>query len=201
MSEKLPVILASGSKARRVMLEGAGIKFTAETSSVDEQKILDNIPDIDMTNTRRARILACAKALDIAARHPGALVIGADQILELDGIIMVKATSAEEAKENFKTMRGKVHTLISAVCVARGKEILWEYAEQASLAMREFDDIFLDRYCEQAGEALTYCVGGYKLESLGAQLFANVQGDYFTILGMPLLPLLKYLHDEHGISL
>jgi septum formation protein len=201
MPEAPLLILASKSAARRAMLTNAGISFTADAADLDEKEILSSITNPEATTTDKARLLACEKALSVAKNYPDALVIGADQILELDGEILTKAADAQEAKENLKYLRGKIHTLISAVCVVRNKEILWEYADHAALGMREFEDDFLDRYCVKAGDALTTCVGGYELEGIGVQLFSNVQGDYFTILGMPLLPLLKYLYEEQGIGL
>lgn len=193
------LILASGSKARAEMLRGAGLAFEIIPASIDEQKLLRPMVQQNAAPETIAAALAQAKALHVARQNPGATVIGADQVLWFDGKIYSKAKDVAEARENLQGFRGKTHTLISAACVAQDDKILWEGTARADLTMRRFDDAFLDGYIGMAGDALLKTVGGYELESAGKMLFENVEGDYFTVLGMPLMPLLEFLKGSgHG---
>lgn len=180
------IILASASKARAEMLRGAGIDFEIRPAGLDEAALRD----------QGAQALADAKALQIARQNSGALVIGADQILTLDGEILSKARDKEEARTKLQKLKGKTHHLTAAISVAQGETILWQACDRATLTMRDFDDEFLERYMKRAGEALTASVGAYWLEDVGAWLFEKIEGDYFTILGMPLLPLLQFLRER-----
>lgn len=199
------LILASQSAARQNMLRAAGLEFEMQPANLDETAILkvwqETQQDKQILPKDMALLLAEEKARFVSAQHPGALVIGADQILECEGEILSKAEDKNEAEEKLKFLRGKTHSLISAVVVAYENKILWGAQDMAHLSMHEFDEEFLARYCQSAGQALTHSVGAYELESLGIQLFDKVEGNYFTILGLPLLPLLKYLREEHGMSL
>lgn len=191
------LILASKSSARQNMLRAAGLEFEIRPAEIDESVAQSsNAPPSEV-----AQELARAKALHVAAGHPDALVIGSDQILECEGQILTKAANKDEAREKLKTLRGKTHSLISAVTLAKNDEILWQQTGNAFLTMHNFNDDFLESYIERAGEALTRSVGAYELESTGVQLFETIKGDYFTILGMPLLPLLTYLRTQQGIGL
>ena len=193
----MTLILASGSLARQNMLRAAGLEFETYPADIDEEiRQISGSPPLDI-----ALSLACEKALHVSAKNPDTLVIGADQILQYEGKIMSKAANENEAREKLKTLRGKTHNLISAVAVAKNDKVLWKNTACAFLTMYNFDDEFLETYIEKAGAALTRSVGAYELESIGVQLFENIEGDYFTILGMPLLPLLTYLRQEHGIEL
>lgn len=140
--------------------------------------------------------LAEAKALAVCGRHPGAFVVGADQILELDGRRFDKPADRAEAARHLRALRGRTHRLISAVATARDGVVLWRHVDTARLTMRAFDDAFLERYLDAAGDAIFGCVGAYRLEGVGAQLFETVDGAYFTVLGLPLLPLLEHLRHE-----
>ena len=197
----MTLILASQSVARKNMLDAAKVKYTAIPADLDEDSITDEAVKGGKTPAQIASILASEKAKHIAKDHADALVIGSDQILECEGSMLTKASDENEAREKLKSLRGKTHHLISAVCVARGSQSLWQETQTANLTMHNFDDAFLDKYIVDAGIALTRSVGAYELESLGVNLFEKIEGDYFTILGMPLLPLLSYLRDEQGISL
>lgn len=193
------LVLASQSQARQNMLRSCGLEFEAYPADLDEQALIrDSHSDNDSHIAAR---LAAAKAEAISAKFPDALVIGSDQILECDGQILSKAADKNEAREKLIFLRGKTHRLISAVALAKGSEVIWQHSDQVSLTMHNFDDAFLDSYIDNAGDALTACVGAYEFEGLGAQLFEKIEGDYFTILGMPLLPLLNYLRSEHGVGL
>lgn len=195
------LILASGSAARRSMLENAGLVFSVMPSQIDEAEIKDKLSAENTAPRDIAMALAKAKALDVAQSHGGAIVIGADQVLAFEGEILDKAQSEDDALEKLKALRGKTHTLISAVSVAIDDDIVWEYSDEATMTMHDFDDDFLDLYCQRAGEALTRSVGAYELESYGSWLFSAVEGSFFTVLGMPLLPLLDYLRNEQRMGL
>ncbi len=197
----MKLILASKSVTRQNMLRATGLDFEAFPADLDEDSIKKEQLKTEASPQDIARILACEKALLIANKFPDALVIGSDQILQYEDKIMDKAANIEEAREKLTILRGKTHNLISAVTVVKNDEILWQDVQSAFLTMHDFNDQFLEAYIEEAGEALTRSVGAYELESIGAQLFESIEGDYFTILGMPLLPLLTYLRQEQGIGL
>ena len=186
-----PVVLASISMSRRMLLEGAGIDFTATAPDVDEAAVKAEFADADAASL--AGILADRKALAVSARVPGALVIGGDSTLACEGRLFDKPVDVAAACEQLRSLRGRVHELLSAVSVARNGIVEWRHVASAHLTMRSFSDEFLARYAALSGDALTTSVGAYRLEGLGAQLFERIEGDYFTILGLPLLPLLGWL--------
>ncbi len=188
------LILASGSAVRAKMLRDVGLDFEVIPADIDEE-ILQNsgAPPRDI-----ALELSKAKALHIAKQYPDALVIGADQVLGFEGDILSKALGRDEAIAKLRRLKGKAHSLISAVTVAKGELVLWQESDEAHLSMRDFDGTFLHGYLNAAGEGLTRAVGAYELEGAGAWLFERVEGSYFTVLGLPLLPLLGYLKDYQG---
>lgn len=190
------LILASQSKVRQKMLKSAGFDFEVQPASIDERKLEKNMTEDNFSFEDVAQYLADSKALHIAGKDNSNLVIGSDQILVFEEQIISKAMTKEIAVDRLKQFRGKTHTLISAVSVARYSEVIFQDVQRASLTMRDFDDEFLKRYVESAGDVLTSCVGCYALEQTGAQLFEKIDGDYFTILGMPLLPLIGFLQVE-----
>lgn len=196
------LILASASASRRTMLQAAGIPFRIVPADVDEEAIRRDLlaKDPDVTASLVARALARAKAEDVSRKHPAALVIGADQVLELGRQIFTKPESMDGARASLRALAGRTHRLLSAVSLAeRGVEV-WSELDEAALAMRDFSDDFLEDYIAQAGERICACVGAYELEGRGVQLFDSVDGDYFTILGMPLLPLLAELRGRGVIK-
>lgn len=197
-SHSLRLILASGSRARRHMLENAGVKFSVMPADIDER----TAETMFMASKGRiegvAQHLACEKARSVSAALPGAIVIGADQTLIFEGEILSKAVSQDAARKRFERMAGKAHQLISGVALARDGAVLWSHSETAQVHMREYSDGFLGKYCVHAGAAMTESVAGYALEEFGVHLFERIEGDYFTILGMPLLPLLAALRT-HGV--
>lgn len=192
------LILASQSKARQEMLHGAGLSFMSKPADLDEETLIKSLQERSTPLAEIPESLAQAKALAISQQTPNALVIGSDQILEFDGRILSKSATPAEAIEKLKTMSGKSHRLFSGVALARNNEILWSTTDQATLKMHSFDDEFWAAYESKAGVALTTSVGGYWLEDIGSWLFEKIKGDHFTILGMPLLPLLGYLRHHHG---
>lgn len=190
-----PLILASASTARKALLEGAGLDFRTSPADIDEAWIRDQGIAAGIGPDRIARDLAIAKARAVAARSPGAIVLGADQILIRQGQLVSKPRDRSRARAQLVLLRGGPHTLLSAAVLVRDGALLWEHAQTASLTMRDFSDAFLDDYLDRAGADVLASVGAYHLEGLGAQLFTRVEGDYFTVLGLPLLAVLQALRD------
>lgn len=198
MSEASQLILASGSTARRDMLKAAGLVFDVIPANIDEAAVRDAI--LDATSQAEAAdiasVLAAEKARLVSEAHPEALVIGADQVLALGGRIFAKAENLTEARDILSMLRGRTHELVSAVALARGGVVHWQTIAAAEMTMRKFSDEFLGCYLKKLGDRALQSVGCYELEGLGVQLFDEIDGDYFTILGIPLLPLLARLRRE-----
>ncbi|HEY1722587.1 MAG TPA: nucleoside triphosphate pyrophosphatase [Magnetospirillaceae bacterium] len=193
------VILASTSTTRMKLLADAGVTAQSIAPEVDERPVKTRLTSNRARAEKVATELAELKALAVSKLHPDALVIGADQVLDCDGKLLDKPGGIDVAKRQLKDLRGKRHRLISAVAIAQKGEITWSHAESATLSMRVFSDTFLDAYLALAGEAVLGSVGAYQLEALGAQLFTKVEGDFFTVLGLPLLPLLDQLRRAGAI--
>lgn len=193
------IILASGSKARKTMLENAGVHFTAEVSRVDEAAIKQALIAEDAKPGDVADTLAEYKAARLAIKYPDALVIGSDQVLECEGVLFDKAKDLDAAAEKLRTLRGKVHQLHSAAVIFENGKPVWRTLGRAQLFMRNFSDAFLQNYLDRHGEEVLSSVGCYFLEAEGAQLFTRVQGDYFTVLGFPLLDVLGFLRSRGAI--
>lgn len=192
------IILASASASRRRMLDSAGVPLVVDVAAVDEQAVKQSLAQETTNPARVAEALAEMKALRVSARHPGALVIGADQMLDCEGRWFDKPGSLDEARQHLIALRHRTHRLTSSVVAVRDGQRLWRHTESARLTMRDFSDAFLDRYLEDVGPDALHSVGAYQLEGLGAQLFLLIEGDFFTILGLPLLPLLDFLR-ENGV--
>jgi septum formation protein len=190
-----PVVLASQSAARRAVLEGAGAPFETASAGVDEDAAKALLQARSASPKAIAEALAEQKAVAVSARRPG-LVIGADQTLEFEGRLYDKVETLEAARDRLKLLRGKPHQLHSAVVVAKDGAPIWRETVSATLAMRDVSDAFLDFYLAREGEAALGSVGCYRLESLGVQLFARIDGDYFAILGLPLWGLLELLRQH-----
>jgi septum formation protein len=195
------LVLASASVFRRRMLEAAGVAFRVVPAEVDEAAIKRSLAG-EAGPAALAAILAAEKAKAVSARLPGALVIGADQTLALglDDGLLDKPGSLPEAREQLVRLRGNTHRLFTAVTLAREGRVVWRADDSASLTMRRFSDAFLDAYLARAGESLRQIAGAYEIEGLGIQLFDKVEGDHFTIVGLPLLPLLAELRARGVID-
>jgi septum formation protein len=190
------VVLASASAARATLLENAGFVVVREPAAIDESEAKAAFRAEGAEAASCAVALAAAKAARVSRRHPGELVVGADQILVCSGIWFDKPPDRDHARAQLVALRGRTHELVTAVCVFRDGADLWHHVERPRLAMRAFSDAFLDAYLAAGGDAVLGSVGAYQLEGLGAHLFARVEGDYFSILGLPLLPLLDFLRGQ-----
>jgi septum formation protein len=191
------VILASTSAIRQAVLRGAGVEFDAVSPGVDEQAIKDSLLAEGSGPRDIADALAEAKAVKVSMRRPG-LVIGADQTLDLDGTLYDKVDTVEEARERMKLLRGKTHKLHCGMVVAQGGQPIWREVVTTTLRMRPFSDDYLDAYLERNAPGVLSSVGCYQLEGEGVQLFDRIEGDYFAILGLSLIPLLDLLR-RHGV--
>lgn len=190
------IILASGSATRRVLLENAGVPFVVDTAPVDEAAVKQAMRVETDNPARVAEVLAELKATRVSARYPGTIVIGADQMLECERHWFDKPADRDAARAQLLALRDKSHRLVSSVVAVRDGQRLWHHTDSARLHMRRFSDAFLDDYLNRAGEVVLSSVGAYQLEGPGAQLFRAVEGDHFTILGLPLLPLLDFLREN-----
>lgn len=189
------LILASASPFRQHLMREAGLQFSAIPAEIDERAVEQPIRESGATPEEVARQLAIAKAMDVSRRYPGAYVIGSDQVMSMAGRMFHKCLSREEARSQLGEMRGATHRLSSAIAIARDGKTLWTHVSVADMTFRKFSDTFLNRYMETAGDKVLLSVGAYQYEGLGQQLFEKVEGDYFTIIGLPMLPLLAALRD------
>jgi septum formation protein len=197
LSEAL--ILASKSKARAAVLKAAGLEFVQVGSGVDEDALKDALRAEGATVAKQADLLAETKALKVSISHQG-IVLGCDQMLDLDGVGLDKVSTREEAADVLRRLRGKTHILQGAIVACIEGAPVWRHLAQPRLRMRNFSDAFLERYLDEIGDAAFESVGCYQLEGLGAQLFDRIDGDYFSILGMPLLPLMGWLRDRGALQ-
>ena len=194
------LILASSSPTRRRLLADAGLEVRVEPARVDEGAIKCRFRAAGGSAADCALALAEAKALQVAASHHHALVIGADQILVCDGDWLDKPLSLADARVQLLFLRGRTHELLTAACVVHQQAMMWQAVTSARLTMRNFKDRFLDAYLGAEGSAILGSVGSYRLEGRGIQLFARIEGDYFAILGLPLLELLNFLRERRALS-
>lgn len=194
------IILASGSAIRRQILDGAGLEYRVKTSAVDEAIIKSAMLAQSAPPEDIALALAKAKALNVSTLEPQALVIGADQVMVMDGRLYDKPADMDEAAARLWDMRGKTHYLIGAVTIAKDEQIIWQHMSETALTVREFSRSFLDEYLKAEGEGILSSVGAYKFEGRGAQLFESVDGDFFSILGLSLLPVLEVLRQRGVIT-
>ena len=196
------LILASASSIRADMLRASGLEFDVQPSSVDEPSIkaaLKTERDT-LTGDDLASVLGQTKAVDISAKNPADLVIGADQVLSLDGKFYDKPVDLDDARNTLIELRGKTHLLHTAVACALAGEVIWHHEASVALTMRDFSNEFLGLYLADRGDDVLTSVGAYKLEGSGAQLFERIEGDYFSVLGLPLLELLGFLRTTGAIA-
>lgn len=195
----LPLVLASSSPFRRMLMENAGLSFEARAADIDERAVEAGLEG-RASPQAVALELARAKALDVGNHFPDALVIGSDQTMSLGEKVFHKPRDIAEAKRHLLSLSGRTHRLNSAVALVRNGEVVWEHVSSADMSVRPLSNTFIDRYIGRCGEKLLASVGAYQLEGEGVQLFSAIDGDYFTILGLPLLPLLQALRELQAID-
>lgn len=188
------LVLASQSAIRRTILQGAAIPVEVVPADIDERAV--EAQSAAAAPAAVALMLAREKALAVARQHRGRYVLGADQTLALGALRFSKPADRAAAREQLMALRGQTHLLHSALALARDERIVFEHCETARLTMRAFSEDFLDGYLDAAGSAVTASVGAYQVEKVGIQLFERIEGDHFTILGLPLIPLLDFLRRE-----
>ena len=196
----VPLILASSSPFRRMLMENAGLHFQAIAADIDERAI-EAPPERDGAGPDAvALVLAKAKAKEVSDRYTGSLVIGSDQTMSLGSQVFHKPKTMADAENHLRTLSGQTHRLNSAIALARNGDIIWEHVSHADLTMRELPADFIHRHLTRVGEKALSSVGAYQLEGEGIQLFSKIEGDYFTIVGLPMLPLLQQLRELGAID-
>ncbi len=192
------IVLASASTIRAKLLAAAGVPHRVEPAQIDEDEIKASLRLERAPAASVAEILAEAKALQVSQRHRDAMVIGADQVLACAGRLYDKPSDIASARAQLQSLRGQAHRLYAGVCVVHDGQPIWHHNDHADLTMRSFSDAFLDDYLRNIDDDVCQTIGGYRLEGPGAQLFSHIDGDHFTIFGLPLLPLLDFLRG-HGV--
>ncbi|OCJ62285.1 septum formation inhibitor Maf [Agrobacterium tumefaciens] len=197
---KQELILASSSASRQMLMRNAGLTFSAIPADIDERALDEQLEKNGAKPEEVALELAKAKALSVSALHPQALVLGCDQTMALGARVYHKPKTMAEAEAHLLSLSGKVHRLNSAAVLARGGDVVWQTISSAELSVRTLSAEFVSRHLQRVGEKALTSVGAYQLEGEGIQLFTSIEGDYFTILGLPLLPLLMKLRDMDVID-
>lgn len=195
-----PLLLASASRIRLQLLASAGIAVTAKAMHLDEEAIRESLTAEGASPRNLADHLAEMKAAKLAQREPAALVLGCDQVLVLNQRVLAKPESRADARAQLMALRGQSHQLLSAAVLYDAGQPIWRHIGEARLTMRGFSDGYLDRYLDRNWPGISQSVGGYQVEQEGVRLFSRIEGDYFTILGLPLLALLSYLGDRGFIE-
>lgn len=192
----VPLILASASAARRRLLSDAGIPFEAMAPRLDEAALKAALARAGATPANMADALAEAKAVKLSARRPEALVLGADQVLVCEGRVHDKPMDRAAARAQLRILSGRTHRLVCAAVIAAAGRPVWRHAETARLHVRPLSDAFIEAYLDQEGKKLLGCLGAYRLEGMGVQIFEKIEGDHFAILGLPLLAVIAYLRTR-----
>lgn len=194
------LILASKSPYRAQLLKNVGLTFASQPADIDERAVETPLLESGLDAGDVAEILAQTKATEVSLKHPDTYVIGCDQTLSLEGELLHKPADMAEARDRLLKMSGKTHQLNSAVVLVRNQEVLWSHVEVAKMKMRQLDPGFIGRHLASVGEIALTSVGAYQIEGEGLQLFEQITGDFFTIMGLPLLPLLSELRDRKLID-
>lgn len=195
-----PLVLASGSAIRRELLVNAGLSFVVEPAHVDESLVKQDLAQEGASAEALAETLAELKARQVALRHPDALVLGCDQVLACGKVLFDKPADLDHVAAHLHALSGKTHSLHVSAVIQQGDQRIWHVNRRADLTMRDLSDAYIARYVEAVGEQVMSSVGAYQLEGLGAQLFSRIEGDYFTILGLPLLDILGFLRLRGGLT-
>ena len=196
-----PLVLASSSGSRARVLASAGLNFIQDAPLVDEAPVKERLQNENASAAECAEALAKLKAIKMSYKHKKAFVIGADQVLECDGNWFNKPVDVDQARNLLLALRGKTHQLWTCAAIAKGGAPIWKHASVAYLTVRPFTDSFLDWYFARVGDLATQSVGAYQLEGPGAQLFSKINGDFFAILGLPLLPLMAFLRESEAVPI
>ena len=194
------IILASASRFRKALLDNAGIAVEAVPAEIDERAVEEAVDRTGVTPADIAQILAEAKATEVSERYPDAWVVGSDQVLSLDGELLHKAADMGEARRRLLKLSGHTHVLDTGVVLARAGKAVWRHVSTARMTMRPLTPEFVGRYLSQAGSGVLASVGAYQIEGPGIQLFERIEGDHFTIVGLPMLPLLEALRAHGAID-
>ena len=192
---KPQLILASKSKYRAQLLKAAGVEFTSQPAPIDERAVEEPLLKSEVDSSDIALVLAQAKALSVSEENREAIVIGSDQTLTFDNQLLHKPENMEEARRRLLLLSGRTHQLTSAIALAKEGEIIWQYADTSTIKFRKLDPGFVGRHLASVGEAALTSVGAYQIEGLGVNLFEKIDGDFFSIMGLPIIPLLEKLRD------
>ena len=196
-----PIILASGSEIRQTLLKNAHVPFEVRVARLDEDAIKQALLEDGAPPRDIADALAEGKAMKVSRKHPEALVIGCDQVLDFGGTLLSKPRDLEEARAQLRALRGNRHSLLSAAVLCHEGRAVWRHVGQVRLTMTAFSDAYLDDYLDRNWDSIRHSVGGYKLEEEGVRLFSRVDGDYFNVLGLPLLEILAYLGTSGDLDI
>ena len=192
---KPQLILASKSKYRAQLLKAAGVEFTSQPAPIDERAVEEPLLKSEVDSSDIALVLAQAKALSVSEENREAIVIGSDQTLTFDSQLLHKPENMEEARRRLLLLSGRTHQLTSAIALAKDGEIIWQFADTSTIKFRKLDPGFVGRHLASVGEAALTSVGAYQIEGLGVNLFEKIDGDFFSIMGLPIIPLLEKLRD------
>jgi septum formation protein len=195
LNNSTSIILASNSQFRAGLLKNAGVTFTTDSASIDERAIEKPLLAANLEPADIAQVLAEAKAVDVSTRNPNALIIGCDQTLSLDDVMYHKPADMVQARQHLLKFSGKTHQLNSAIALVFNQQTIWRHVSIANMSMRELSPEYIGLYLARAGKSVLGSVGVYQIEREGVQLFERIEGDYFTIIGLPLLPLLSELRN------